>query len=129
MPQRPWVFAEQIREYTDYPAVKERSDAKLCVDISRAEQYVISYTGNDFLSMTCIPDSVITAVILIAEMYAYNSTLAGQRKKKSETFDDYSYTLADDNGIEPDSLGLPALLDGFKVVRAGGKTVMRMRKL
>ena len=39
-----WVTPEEIREYTDIKAVRERSDSKLRVDITRAEQYVITYT-------------------------------------------------------------------------------------
>ena len=48
MAARPWVLPQEVRDYTDRPSVKERADAKLSVDISRAEQYVISYTHNRF---------------------------------------------------------------------------------
>ena len=48
MAERPWATPEEVKEYTDYPSVKKRDDAKLKIDITRAEQYVISYTNNKF---------------------------------------------------------------------------------
>lgn len=48
MAVRPWATPEEVREYSDIKAVQERTDERIAVDISRAEQYVISYTNNDF---------------------------------------------------------------------------------
>ena len=45
---RPWVFPEDVRDYSSYQDVQERDDDKLDVDIVRAEQMVIAYTHNDF---------------------------------------------------------------------------------
>ena len=129
--QRPWVTPSEVKTYSEYPAVQSRADAKLQVDISRAEQYVISYTNNKFDSedLTEIPSAVKTAVILVAEAYAYNATLSGTDKKKSETFDDYSYTLADAKPIDIPALDIAALLDDFAVAEARNGITMRMRKL
>jgi hypothetical protein len=103
---------------------------RLELDIERAEQYVISYTNNRFDSeeMTAIPSAVKTAVILIAEAYAYNATLSAT-DKKSETFDDYSYTLADANPIDIPTLDIAALLDEFTISAARNGITMRMRAL
>lgn len=138
---RPWVSPQQVKEYTDIEAVKERSDAKLAVDIARAEQYVINYTHNDFSSIayaTTIPAEVIYAIILLAEAYAnqaiitakQSGTITSKGGKKSETFDDYSYTLSD-SAIEVDiaSLNLSSLLDEYILAEATGKVLLRMRKL
>ena len=48
MAVRPWATPEEVRDYSDIKAVRERTDERIAVDISRAEQYVISYTNNDF---------------------------------------------------------------------------------
>lgn len=138
---RPWVSPQQVKEYTDIVAVRERPDAKLVVDIARAEQYVINYTHNDFSSIayaTTVPAEVINAVILLAEAYAnqaiktakQSGTIISKGGKKSETLDDYSWALSD-SAIEVDiaSLNLSSLLDEYILAEATGKVVLRMRKL
>lgn len=133
MAVRPWVLPEEVRAYSEIEAVQKRSEERLEVDITRAEQYVISYTRNRFEDYKTIPAPVRTAVILLAEMYAAYS---GQLKKtgggavKSETFDDYSYTVGE--GAFEDlvkALGLGGLLDDFVVPQASGNITMRMRRL
>lgn len=131
MADRPWAVPADVTSYTDYTQVKERAEAKLQVDISRAEQYVISYTNNDFSDVEAIPDPVKTAVILLAEAYAYNACAdvrSGGRRMKSESFDDYSYS-SDDAYISIDDLDVKILLDPYiKAVARKGVT-MRMRRL
>lgn len=138
---RPWVSPQQVKEYTDIAAVKERADAKLAVDIGRAEQYVINYTHNDFSDIayaTTIPAEVIYAIIILAEAYANQAIITAKQSgvitekngMKSETFDDYSYSLSD-SAVEIDiaSLNLSSLLDAYILADATGKVVFRMRKL
>lgn len=133
MAERPWVLPKEVKAYTDIEAVQNRKREKLQMDISRAEQYVITYTRNRFADYDKIPDPVKTAIILLAEAYA---SYANQLKKtgggalKSETFDDYSYTAGD--GTFEDlvkALGLAALLDDFVIKQASGTVTMRMRRL
>lgn len=130
MATRPWVTPQEVRDYTDYNAVKNRTDAKLQTDITRAEQYVITYTNNDFSggdAYPTIPAPVKTAVILLAEAYAYNS-YAATATMKSETFDDYSYTT-ETKTIDVESLDIKPLLDGYIVVQPRSGVTLRMRKL
>ena len=62
MPKRPWITPQQVRDYSETPEVLKRSDAKLSVDISRAEQYIITYTHNKGLEeMAELPEGVRTA--------------------------------------------------------------------
>ena len=133
MAERPWVLPKEVKAYTDIEAVKNRKREKLQMDISRAEQYVITYTRNRFEGYDKIPGPVKTAVILLAEAYA---SYANQLKKtgggalKSETFDDYSYTAGE--GTFEDlvkALDLAALLDDFVIKQASGTVTMRMRRL
>lgn len=127
MPERPWVTPKEVREYSEIKSVQERTDARLVIDISRAEQYVISYTGNDFSAYEEIPQDVKTAVILLAETYGYNSAVSA-RGLKSETFDDYSYT-ADTSLKSIDGLDIKPLLEGYMKDKDCGSIVMRLRRL
>lgn len=133
MANRPWVTAAEVIAYTEYTQVQQRTAARLAVDISRAEQFVISYTNNDFADASSIPDDVKTAVILLAEAYAYNAcadSITGGRRAKSETFDDYSYT-AESTIISIDDVmaDIKPLLDAYCIDRQRGGISLRMRKL
>lgn len=132
MAKRPWVTPAEVKEYTDYPTVQIRADKKLEIDIARAEQYVILYTHNRFddEKYPTIPEPVKTAVILVAEMYAFNAAQGSEGKGayKSETFDDYSYTL-EDTTAKLDNLLLGPLLDGYTITQPKNAVTMRLRKL
>lgn len=127
MAKRPWAAPDDVREYTDRDNVRARTDAKIAVDITRAEQYVIAYTNNDFADAAKypeIPAAVKTAVVLLAEHYGFS---ARSGTMKSETFDDYSYTAAE--GTLVDLLDLRPLLDDFVVQAPKGSVTMKLRKL
>lgn len=128
MVSRPWVTPQEVKDYTEYPSVKSRTEARLAVDIARAEQYVIAYTNNKFEDVEEIPQGVKTAVILVAEAYAYNACIAA-REMKSEQFDDYSYTAADTAIIDIDALDIAPLLEEFAVEKPRNGVTLRMRKL
>lgn len=134
MAERPWVTSNEVREYTEIEAVKNRTDARLTVDITRAEMYVIKYTNNHFENCEKIPSAVKTAVILLAEAYAsyahYIKTTSGGAFK-SESFDDYSYSTGDSSTIEDliGALDLAALLDEYIIKKPSGDVIMRLRKL
>ena len=131
MANRPWITPDDVIAYTDYKQVKERSAEKLLFDISRAEQYIISYTNNDFSDYEVIPEPVRTAAILLAEAYAYNACAdarSGGRRMKSESFGDYSYS-SDDAYMNIDDLDVKILLDQYIKVAARNGVTLRMRKL
>lgn len=128
MVNRPWVTPQEVKEYTEYPSVQSRADAKLSVDIARAEQYVIAFTNNKFEDLEEIPQSVKTAIILVAEAYAFNACIAA-REMKSEQFDDYSYTAADTVAIDLDTLDIAPLLEEYTVEKPRNGVTLRMRKL
>ncbi len=127
MAVRPWVTPKEVRDYSSIKAVQERTDIRLKVDISRAEQYVISYTNNDFSEYEEIPQSVKTAVILLSEAYGYNSVVSS-KELKSETFDDYSYT-AESRTISLDTLKLDPLLDEYVKIKPKNGVTMKLRRL
>jgi len=112
MAARPWITPEQVRAYTDNPKTARRDDEKLKTDVARAELYIISYTKNSFddeMAYPAPPEPVALAALLLAEMYAGS---AAETRYKSETFDDYSYTLAD-TGTKLENLDLGPLLDDY----------------
>ncbi|MCD8216695.1 MAG: DUF3199 family protein [Clostridiales bacterium] len=127
MAGRPWVTPDEVRAYTEIESVQNRTDARLVLDITRAEQYVITYTHNTFEDYDTIPDPVKAAVIILAEAYAWNAYIA-TREMKSESFDDYSYT-AESSAISIDDLDLAALLDEYVISQANCSVTMRMRRL
>ena len=129
MVKRPWVYPDDVKEYSSYADVQSRDDEKLEVDIIRAEQAVIAYTNNrlDSDEYTEVPKSIRTAVILLAENYAH-SAYQMSKAYKSETLDDWSYT-ANDAQLSVSDLGLEALLDEFKITTSTGNVFMRLRKL
>lgn len=120
MASRPWVIPLEVKEYSENKDVQERTDARIAVDITRAEAQIIKYCNNDFSQYDTIPDDVKTAVILLAENYAYSSAKIKKGGILSESFDDYSYT-ADSNAYNIDigELGLEALLDQYKKASTG----------
>lgn len=127
MAERPWVTPQEVREYSEIPAVQQRSDARLAVDIARAEQYVITYTHNSFKDIPELPQAVKTAVMILSEAYGHNAVLAA-KEVKSETFDDYSYT-SESSQISIEGLDLAALLDDFVVKEPRNGITLRMRRL
>ncbi|MBP5163232.1 MAG: DUF3199 family protein [Spirochaetales bacterium] len=131
---RPWVTPGDVKAYTDNPKVADRPDAKLATDIMRAEEYVINMTHNDFSAeeyATTMPNAVKTAIILLAEQYAMSASAMKSKTfgLKSETFDDYSYTAADEAAVSVDALDLGSLLDPYVLTQGSGNVFMRMRKL
>lgn len=124
---RPWVTPGEVRDYTDSTEIAQRADGKLKVDIFRAEQKVIAITHNSFddEKLEEIPEPVRMAVLIIAEAYANNSIEQSRKQIKSETFDDYSYTL-DGGMIDIDGLDLDYLLRDFMEDAGNGNVRFRM---
>lgn len=127
MAARPWVTPQEVKDYSEIAAVQKRSDARLTVDITRAEQYVITYTHNSFKDEEEIPTPVKTAVLILAEAYAHNAIVAA-KEVKSETYDDYSYTT-EATQISVEALDLAALLDDYVIAEPRNGVTLRMRKL
>lgn len=131
MAVRPWVSPQDVKDYTELKEVQNRSDEKLKIDITRAELRVINITNNRFDDETKypeIPEQVKIATILIAEAYAKSAGEKAQKNYKSETFDDYSYTV-ESSTIDLDTMGLDELLSEFVVETGIGKVVMKLRSL
>lgn len=132
MADRPWITSQEIKDYTDYPKVQNRTDIKLQTDIIRAENYIIQKTNNDFADndkYPVIPPDIKLATMLIAEFYANTATQDPQKQYKSETFKDYSYTV--DNAVtNVTDIDIEALINPYIIAEsANSKVNMKLRKL
>lgn len=126
---RPWITPEDVKNYTSHKDVAERPAEKLAFDISRAELKIIHLTTNNkFEDYEELPEPVRIAAILVAEAYAKNDIEATKKKIKSESFDDYSYTV-ESSVIDLDSLDLDELLADYVVEKGIGKVKMVLRNL
>lgn len=130
MAKRPWVTPQEVKAYTEQKEVLERAETKLELDIARAELKVIAITNNHFPEKEYpkVPENVKLAVLLLAEAYAKNAVEQAKRQIKSETFDEYSYTL-ESSGMDIASLEIEALLKEFMVAPSSGNMTMRLRRL
>lgn len=125
---RPWITPAQLRDFSDNSIVKNKSDAKLSAMITIAEGKIISYCHHDFSDekYTDLPAEIITAVLIIADALSYNDSLRATNNVKSETFDDYSYTIENSEiPIDFSVLGVKSLLDPF-VEDGSGSIIMRV---
>lgn len=124
---RPWVVPDEVKAYTDHAEVAKRDDAKLRMDIFQAEQKVISITHNHFDSeeLKELPEPVRVAVLIIAEAFAKNSIEKAKKQIRSETFDDYSYSVSS-SVIDIDSLDLDYLLKDYLLDGGSGNIVLRV---
>ena len=125
--QRPWIEPLDVKNYTSNDKVKNRDDSKITYDIARAESYVIFKTNNRFEDCEPIPDDVKIALIMLAEAYAKQAIKQVDGIMKSETFDDYSYSLDTDTDLA-DTLGLGAMLEPY-IISKKGKIEMKLRRL
>jgi hypothetical protein len=97
----------------------------LQVDITRALQWIVTYTHNASAVNAPLPDTVRLAALLLAEQFAI-AAAHPDVGLKSETLDDYSYTRAQSSGIDFDALQLGSLLDAYKVKQKNGNTELRL---
>ena len=130
MAARPWITADELIAYSDFPDVQTRTSAKLAVDIKRSEAFIVSYCKQDFSDFETIPDDVKTADILLSEYFAHNAqAIQKAGAKQSETFDDYSYSMNSDITAILTALGVDILLNAYVKDDAAGSVFLRLRRL
>ncbi|MCP1149846.1 MULTISPECIES: protein YqbG [Bacillus] len=104
------ISPEEVRAYTVFESVKNRSDELLESDIIEAEAEVFKIVGHDFTSEKYqpLPEKARIALIKMAQFFALiNGDESIIKGYKSEKIGDYSYTLADGNAIsKPDVYNL-----------------------
>lgn len=127
---RPWVLPANLRSFTEHNEVNEKTDDKLAVMISIAERKVIDYCKHDFTSEEyelSLPQDVKNAVLIIADSLSYNDSLRITGSLKSESYDDYSYTVdVHEISTDFDILGVSSLLDPYVMDDTGGSLNFRI---
>ncbi|PCK20269.1 hypothetical protein CEY02_13905 [Bacillus pumilus] len=124
------ISPEEVRAYSVFESVKNRSDELLESDIIEAEAEVFKIVGHDFTSEKYqpLPEKAKIALIKMAQFFALiNGDESIIKGYKSEKIGDYSYTLADGNAVsKPDVYNL--LIDFIEpVVPPEDPASVRMR--
>lgn len=85
--------------------------------ISLAESKIIAHCKQDFSDTDkypSIPDAVKSATLILADALCYNDSLQISGTLKSETYDDYSYTVdVKEISTDFDVLGIESLLKPY----------------
>ncbi|MBR0581297.1 protein YqbG [Bacillus altitudinis] len=128
------ISPEDVRAYTVFESVKNRSDELLESDIIEAEAEVFKIVGHDFTSEKYqpLPEKAKIALIKMAQFFALiNGDESIVKGYKSEKIGDYSYTLADGNSVsKPDVYNL--LIDFIEPIdppEDSASVRMRLRSL
>lgn len=127
------ITPQQLKDYTAFEVVSERSDALLADDIVEAELEIKRITGHDFSdaeTYPTLPDEARIAYLKMAQFYALiNQDESLTKGYQSEKMSDYSYTLADGTTIrKPDVFHL--LQDHIQdKTNVGKRVTVRMRAL
>ena len=125
----PVIIPSELRAYTSFDSVKERTDQQLTDDIIQAEADIFNYVHHKFPTneYPTVPAPVKIACKKLAEYYALSALDESSVKGyKSEKIGDYAYEMADKPGLQ----GKPeitALLDDYvkEIVTETPKVRMR----
>lgn len=115
----PFITPADVKAYTSFDEVKERTDPQLEVDIMQAEADVFAYVGHEFplVDYPIFPPRAKTALLLLSEHYALvrgdESLVKGY---KSEKLKDYSYTKGDNATLA----GKPEIANLLRAYVKGG---------
>lgn len=93
---RPWINAEDLKEFSEHYSVNEMSTTHIEAMITLAESKIIQHCHHDFSDKEkypFIPSDVKTATLILADALCYNYNLKHNGALKGENFDDYSYTV------------------------------------
>lgn len=114
---RPWVRPEQLVEFSEHESVKSKSTIRLSAMISLAESKIIAFCKHDFSDEDKYPElplDVKNATLILADALCYNDSLQISGTLKSETYDDYSYTVeVKEISTDFDILGIESLLKPY----------------
>lgn len=129
---RPWITPEELSSFSEHESVKNKSAVRILVMINLAESKIIAYCKHDFSDVKkypTLPQEVKNAALILADALCYNDSLQTSGKLKSESYDDYSYTVdVNEISIGFDNLGISSLLDPY-VLDDSGNLFLRVSVL
>lgn len=126
---RPWIIPEEVIQFSEHECVHNKSIIKLETMISLAESKIIKYCHHDFSDekYTELPADVKNAVLILADALSYNDSLRTSGKLKSESYDDYSYSVdVSEINTDFDSLDIASLLEQYVIDESEGNLFMRV---
>lgn len=114
---RPWITVGELERFTERTEVKNLTPLRTSVMINLAESKIIAYCHHDFsddVKYPELPESVKNATYILAEAFCYNDSRQTTGVIKSETYDDYSYTIeSSETSTDFDVLGIATLLKPY----------------
>jgi len=104
------ITPAELKDYTEFEAVKNRSVEKLKLDILEAETYIDGFIDPKLSTYETLPEKLSLALLKVAQFFALvNGDESISKGYKSEKIGDYSYTLGDGSSMNvPDVSGLLA---------------------
>ncbi|TDQ35277.1 protein YqbG [Aureibacillus halotolerans] len=99
------ITVEELKDYTSFDVVKQRSNDALANDILEAHVEIVSMAGHDFTGedYNPLPPTVVLAAKKLSQFHALvNSDAALTKGYQSENIGKYSYTLGKDGLQKPD---------------------------
>lgn len=124
------ITPAELKAYSVFEGVNDRSDNLLQMDILEAETYIESELGKSLGEFTPLPEKLRLALLKVAQYFALvNSDESMAKGYKSEKIGDYSYTLSDGSTMSmPD---VSALLKDYtdKAESSDGNVFLRIRAL
>ena len=121
------ITPAQLREFSAFEAVKERSDGLLTEDILEAEIHINARLEVPLDEHDPLPSQLRLAMLKVAQFFALiNSDESRVKGIKSEKMSDYSYTLADGNELRLPDI---SVLLGDYARQEEKKMIVRMRPL
>lgn len=124
------ITPADVKQYTVFEAVKERSDEQLVYDILQAASDIYAFAGHRFEGpkYAILPQEVQLAFIKVAEYYALvNSDESIAKGYTSEKLSDYSYTIM--HGTAPQKFSLATLLAGHIEIEGTNRIRFRLRSV
>ncbi|MBC1209475.1 protein YqbG [Listeria booriae] len=127
-----YITPQELKSYSEFEAVKERSDDSLSLDIIEAESDLESTLRQPISEVLDVdeklPEKLRIALLKLAQFFALiNSDDSIQKGYTSEKMSDYSYTIGSGDSLKkPDISGL---INGFinEDVQKLKKGLFRMR--
>lgn len=126
----PWITANDLFAFTERDEVKNKSAVKVSAIISIAESKIKEYCKHDFTDeekYPTVPKEVVNATLILADALCYNDSLRTSGILKSETYDDYSYTVdVSEISTDFDMLGISSLLKPYVSSEDSGDLFFRV---
>ncbi|MGE6629839.1 protein YqbG [Bacillus sp. NPDC077027] len=128
------ISVEEVKAYSAFDDIKNRSDEQLTSDIIEAEAEIIRIVGHHFTKEKYqpLPEKAKIALLKMAQYFALiNGDESMTKGYTSEKMGDYSYALANDNTVSKPNIYhlLIDFIEPAEVSEHSGSAQMRLRSL